>query len=363
MVGQRFRAQTKRWISPHLFRLARLGRCLPPPQGCLIVTFHRIVDAAAIGPFGHTVWGGSPATFAATVAWLKRHFHLITLEELLAALNGHRLPPRALLLTFDDGYRDLFLHAFPILRQLKAPATVFVTTDVIDHADALLWMDRLSYALWTTRNETVECPGLGLIRLADETLRRAAYGRIIGRLKRIDESQRRRELEQLLALLKVTFPSRVAEGVYLSSEEIRTMSRHEISIGSHTCSHPILSRISGSALRREIVESKALLEAMIERPVTAFAYPNGTPADYTDETIALLREAGFRAAMTTVPGVNRLDRQRDPFRLKRIHAGEGSGALQYLLGRTGVIERFPVLRGRSKRDHQIEDAREALAAS
>ena len=343
--GHILRRHTKRLVSPWLFQFGRVGRCLPPSNGCVIVTFHRVADADTLGPFGHTVWGGSCATFAATVAWLQERFHFITLDQLSAAVTDrHRLPPRALLLTFDDGYRDVFLCAFPILNRLNAPAAVFITTDVIDQTEQLLWMDKLSYAVWTTSRDAVEFQDLGEMPLAAEPLRRAAYGRISSRLKCMEASRRDRELDRLFATLNVTLPRRMAEALYLSSDEIRTMSQNGVVIGSHACSHSMLSRLSRSEARREIVESKTRLEAIVESPVTAFAYPNGTAADFTDETVALLREAGFSLAMTTTPGVNRLDGAHDPFRLKRVHAGQNLSELQYFLGLTGVTERFSVRR-------------------
>lgn len=345
MTGDRLRTQTKRLMSPWLFQWGRLGRRLPPSNGCVIVTFHRVIDAEALGPFGHTVWGGSPATFAATVGWIKKRFDVITLDALTAAVNGgDRLPPQALLLTFDDGYRDVFRYALPILKQEKVPAAVFITTDVIDQAKQLLWMDRLSYAIWTTSRDAVKFQSLGVMPLATELLRRTAYGRISSRLKRMDASRRDREIDRLFAALDVTLPRRAAEALYLSSEEIRTMSQDGIAIGSHACSHSMLSRLSRLEARREIFESKERLEAIVGGPITAFSYPNGSAADFTDETVALLREAGFSLAMTTMPGVNRLDGTHDPFRLKRVHAGHNVSELQYLLGLTAVTERFPALR-------------------
>jgi peptidoglycan/xylan/chitin deacetylase (PgdA/CDA1 family) len=101
----------------------------------------------------------------------------------------------------------------------------------------------------------------------------------------------------------------------LSWAEVKIMSRAGIQFGSHTATHPILSRIDRGRAEREIVDSKRAIEAETGASVDAFAYPNGSPADFTQETKSLLRDAGYAYAVTTVAGPN--EPGDDVFELRR----------------------------------------------
>lgn len=103
----------------------------------------------------------------------------------------------------------------------------------------------------------------------------------------------------------------------LSWEMIKEMEAAGISIGSHTLSHAILSRESRERVRREVSQSKEILEGRLKTSVPAFAYPNGTPADFNDTVVNEIKMAGYRHAVTTIPGINRQD--ADPFTLKRVN--------------------------------------------
>ena len=354
------RQAVKRISSPTLFHLGvQVGR-LPPRDGCVIVTFHRVIEAERIGPLDRTIWSGSPDAFERTLRGLQAHFTLISFDELLASLSGAgRLPPRAMLVTFDDGYRDVFLNAFPRLQRAGCPAAIFVTTDLIDQHDELLWTDALSYAFCTTRQDAMELPGRNALHLNGEASRRAACVATVGWLKLVPNDARRRLVDQLLRSLKVTLPRGIASGLYLSSEELLTMSRHGMTIGSHSCSHPILSRLDEAACRRELAESKCRLEAILGTPVRYFAYPNGLPEDYSDRTVGLLREVGFQLAVTTTPGTNRLNGRCDPFRLRRCHGGRNWFDVQDALGRACFQPSSSWLAHRTSRS-RAEAARFAL---
>lgn len=238
-----------------------------------------------------------PAAFRRQLRWLKKHFSLIPLAE-IEKLVLEKKPPRERLcaITFDDGYRNNFLHAFPILRAGGVPATFFLTGDFVDKKIPL-WTDRLEFVL---RREKVS---------VDQKIR--------ARLKNYSSAERQKFLDQLEnkagAKLELTPDSPYAP---LSWPEIQTMAEAGMTFGAHTMSHPILSRLSREEQRRELTEAKKLIERKLGA-CPHFAYPNGQTGDWNQDTLELLRELGWSVAWTTIPRPVRSESD-EPFALPRL---------------------------------------------
>jgi peptidoglycan/xylan/chitin deacetylase (PgdA/CDA1 family) len=193
----------------------------------------------------------SPARFEAHMLALARHgLHAVSVDALSDWLDGGApLPPGAFVLTFDDGFRGVREHALPVLERLRWPFAVFLVSDRIGEEDA-----------WTRASNP------------DGT----------------------------------TYP-------LLDAGELLDLQRRGVALHSHTCSHPSLPSLDDDKLRRELVDSKAALERLLERRVDLLAYPFG----HLDErVVAAARDAGYRAAFSTQPGFNRRDVDR--FRIRRI---------------------------------------------
>lgn len=103
------------------------------------------------------------------------------------------------------------------------------------------------------------------------------------------------------------------------------MNARGVSVGAHTVSHPILSRVSPEQARREIAESKRTIEGELGCPVRNFAYPNGARVDFDDTTKTILSECGFDCALTTIFGTNDDDStdRPDMLELKRMDLVDG----------------------------------------
>ncbi|MEK7316249.1 MAG: polysaccharide deacetylase family protein, partial [Candidatus Eisenbacteria bacterium] len=137
---------------------------------------------------------------------------------------------------------------------------------------------------------------------------------VLNELRSVSDEERAEAVVRLREALRVG-PSRPVPGLMLSWDEAREMSLGGIRFGSHTVSHPILSRVGCDRAWRELEESKSIIEERVGVKVDGFAYPNGTPADFLPETKALLRDSGYRFAVTTSPGTN--DAATDMFELRR----------------------------------------------
>ena len=286
-------------------------------QNVQILTYHRVNDER--DPF-------FPATpirmFTRQLEFLSSHFAMWSLEHAVEGLTKKDLPENVVVLTFDDGYADNYAYAFPILQAYQAPATVFLATDVIG-TERTLWHDRVFVAFRETRaprldlGETAKSVHPYPLTTREEKV--IALTCVLGFLRTLGDEQRDYWIDRLVALLAVDQPQRQPR-LMLTWEEVMTMSAAGISFGSHTCSHPILANLSAARMREEICESQKKIEHYLRKPVTTFAYPNGKSSDFTDTTKAILREAGFTCAVTTVFGNNEIG--QDLFALQRGGAWE-----------------------------------------
>ena len=252
----------------------------------------------------------SPEVFEKQLQYLKKKYTILPLEEALQLLRYGRLPSHALVITFDDGYENNYLYAYPILKRMELPATVFVTTDfVLEHQP--LWVDRLEYACGAGDSPC------NIKEKRDDELRSA--------FKKLSSEEREERLRYLESKTRALINFKGSGNVYapLTNEYLKEMTGCGIQIGAHTKTHPILSHLSFEEARTEIVGSKLALEQHGFAVSSVFAYPNGQLGDWTEKTEQIVRDAGFTAALTTVQGVN--SRETNLLRLKRI-AMDGTDA-------------------------------------
>jgi len=268
-----------------------------PSRGFPILTFHRVNDD--LDPFLPAV---PTAVFAARIAHIARHYRVLAVEDLVERVRQGTAPRNALALTFDDGYRDNLTHAAPILAQHGLPATIFLATGYIGTPD-VPWFDRVALAFKLSRNGEVTLPGCQSLQLKTEGDRLAGLELALGWLKALPDEERRRAVERLVADLR---PRRLGQPkrVMLTWEEVDALRGLGFSIGAHTVTHPILSRVAPERAREEIQGSKDAIERILGVPVRAFAYPNGGPEDYSSTTVRLVQECGFTCAVSTRRGLN-----------------------------------------------------------
>jgi peptidoglycan/xylan/chitin deacetylase (PgdA/CDA1 family) len=267
--------------------------------GVPILVFHRVNDDR--DPFMPSL---PTAVFAARMAHIARHYRILTVEEVATRLQEGRVPRNALAITFDDGYRDNLTHAAPILKRLGLPATVFLVTGHIDTPRSL-WFDDLAAAFKsaTARRVALEDGRSFPLGTVDERL--AALGAALAHLKRLPDGARAGSADGLMAALRAN-PDR-PKRLMLSWAEVDALRGLGFSIGAHTVTHPILSRLALDRAWDEIYGSRTAIENALGHPVRAFAYPNGGPADYNASVIRLVGDAGFTCALTTRRGLNDAD--------------------------------------------------------
>jgi peptidoglycan/xylan/chitin deacetylase (PgdA/CDA1 family) len=301
-----FRAGGKAIRFPALGRgLARWAdRAAPKFQ---ILVYHRVLPVS--DPF--VISMVTVDLFARQMRLLKECYRPVSLDTLIEELDGGRVPPGTVAVTFDDGYRDNYEHAWPVLKACGVPATVYVATGLTG-TRRTSWYDQVLSAL--------RAPGPGRfsfepagVRDADisgaEKRAAVAYG-LLEWLKGFPPAARDAQVAALLAALGK--PPEPEDRLMLDWDEIRAMRASRlIAFGAHTVHHPILSHLPEAEMESEIAGSQRALENALQEPIRHFAYPNGKPGDYTAATQAALKRLGFVSAVTTSPGVN--GRETDRF--------------------------------------------------
>jgi len=263
-----------------------------------ILYYHRVNDDN--DPFFPSL----PASvFEGHMRHIARRYKVVSLAGLLDHLAGGS-PESVVAITFDDGYRDNYEMAFPILQRYGLPATIFLTTGNIDSGDAP-WFETLAYAVKHTSREfldfELDLPRRVWLRTPEERLR--ANGELFAMLRRMPDEERK---SQTCAILRELSPSPpTARGnLMLTWDQVRFMKARGVDFGGHTVTHPYLSRLTREQVGWEISECKRRIEEELQSPVVHFAYPNGREEDFAAWNKELLRNAGYHAAVTTMWGVN-----------------------------------------------------------
>jgi len=239
-------------------------------------------------------------TFRWQMRLLAECFNVMPLHEAIETMRTGRMPARAVAITFDDGYSSFHDLALPVLAEYGLPATVFVTTGHMD-ARSSMWNDMILEAVRQLPPTSLDLRelGMGELPLNGIEQRRRTARILTERCKYLPLPEREAFTAHLQRLAGVA----LQQDLMLDADMLRAMTHKRIEIGGHTVSHPILAKIDDESARREIVENKQQLEAIIGQPVRMFAYPNGKRrADYTAAHIRMLEEAGYSAAFTTEIG-------------------------------------------------------------
>lgn len=288
-----------------------------PGRRVPILMYHRVDEPALCGDRSEPdLISAPPAVFAQEMVWLKDHFQPISLGDLLDASKGRSLPPRAVLLTFDDGTSDFKTHAWPVLERLGIPATVCMPTAYVDRPGAVYWQDRLHQALTRTRSSEFELPELGRISLVTGAQRRMAAARIRDYLHAFPGDVPEAFVTDLEHLLDVqTEPI----GNFLNWDDLRVM-QAGVSVIPHGLTHVRMAGLSADKLRAEVIQPFEDIRAHLGTAWPVFSYPYGS---YDSDVQAALHEAGYSLALSTRAGfadVGDLDR----FALRRVNIYHGT---------------------------------------
>ncbi|MCL5022892.1 MAG: polysaccharide deacetylase family protein [Nitrospirae bacterium] len=294
--------------------LARVTRnilfnLLDPPV--LVLTYHRVTTLHSDSQSPAV----TPQHFREQLRFLKKRFPLVRFED---AWSNIKKP--AVSITFDDGYADNVLEALPVLEEMGVPATFFVCTGTIGAEKEFWWdeLERIVLGDWTFP---------GRFELHDSTFgktwptgsaaeRHALYEALLLLMKEVDALKREHWFVQLRQWAPAGEEWREFNRPMTAEELLRLGRSKWAEVGAHTITHTPLSSLSGEEQWKEIEGSKKCLEYFLGRNITVFSYPFGERCDYTQETVALCKKAGFTKVAANFPG--QTHRWTDFFQIPRL---------------------------------------------
>jgi peptidoglycan/xylan/chitin deacetylase (PgdA/CDA1 family) len=273
----------------------------------------------------------------------------MSLRKLVESLRDGKLPRRAVVITFDDGYADNLINAKPALENYDAPATVFVTSGYVGQEREFWWdeLDRLFLQPGALPGKLRLCVNGGLREwdLGDaahyseaefqqhrhwkawkdggSNPRHFIYHSLWQLMQPLPEGDRQKLRDELICWSGGK-PAARPTHCALSRDELSVLAQGKlIEIGCHTVTHPALSALTAASQEQEIRQSKASLEEVLGECVTSFAYPYGRPCDYTQQTISFVRKAGFSCACST--SASAVTPRTDLYQIPRIQVADCDG--------------------------------------
>jgi peptidoglycan/xylan/chitin deacetylase (PgdA/CDA1 family) len=290
-----------------------------------VLLYHRIdARGAAQSQINPDITTASPELFERQLRHLTRFYQPVRGEDVLAASVGNgALPARAVLLTFDDGYRDFLDFAWPLLKKYSVPAVVFLPTAFVDDPERLFWSDALWQMVSRTDLGRIEVPGWGEAPLLTLAERLATFRRLIDWVKAVRPGPRAEHLARLVDLFGVRpEPTRSI----MSWSEVRQLAADGVTMAAHTRTHERLDQLARDQIDWEVDGCRADLVRELGAFTPLFAYPYGNANDLA---VASLKKAGFTIGFTTLCGINNLNRTH-PLLLRRddAHASMARFALR-----------------------------------
>jgi len=261
-----------------------------------VVTFHRVMPAAERNSTdADPLWTISTELFGAVLSFLARHYNPVTLSDVLASRMGRRaLPRRAVLITFDDGWRDNLDYAYPLLRRFGMPAALFTTTEILDEKSVCWWQEVLLWALRTGRRTVRE---LNLDAREDEA--GSGIAPELALLLRYSELESSRRIE-LLEPLTSELEQRQVRAQMLDSGSLSDLAAGGVEIGVHGATHLPLTALADPADDLARSRSKIALCTKLAQPVS-LSFPHGR---YDQRVLDAARRLGFKLLFSSDAIVN-----------------------------------------------------------
>ncbi|WP_263106276.1 polysaccharide deacetylase family protein [Kitasatospora sp. DSM 101779] len=264
-----------------------------------------------------------PRSFGAQLDRMRRLANPVSLSDVERAVTeGRPLPPRSVLITFDDADRTVYTHALPMLAARGIPAAAFVIAELIGTDRAFWWHEAAYLARHGGRARLL--PG-------------GPPGRLLARLRELPDPDRRRCLQEL----RVSADRRPPRQEQLRPEDLRALRDADVAIGNHTLGHPSLARCDDSTVHTEITGAHLALSQWLGEAPTAFAYPDG---GYDPRADAVLRRLGYRLGFLSDHRLGpRLPAH--PLRISRLQVDSTTGTRRFDTILSGLEPAVQRLRG------------------
>jgi len=285
--------------------LVAIIRNLFGQKGIRILAYHKIDN----NEFDDLNMSIPVSDFEVQIKYLSKYYHVLSLLDYVRSIqNRKKIKKNTVVITFDDGYKDNYTNAFPIIKKYHVPITIFLTVTPISTGQSL-WYEVIVHMIKNSKIKELDLSdyGMGHIILNSSSDKQAAIYQIVSNAKTMPENQRQNLIDCLRQKLIIEDNNNQnkddIENLMLSWDEMREMKNHGVTFGSHTMNHPILTQIPLETAEMEIKKSKEIIEKELGEKISLFTYPNGGSEDFNEDIIDIIRKSGFSCACSLIPGV------------------------------------------------------------
>jgi peptidoglycan/xylan/chitin deacetylase (PgdA/CDA1 family) len=336
--------KAKEWILKLFFSIPFNNRMFFNVHDICFITYHSISQPSSAFPEILEL-NVKPSIFEDHMKYLSRYYNPISMSYAEQILSGDAKPIKnAVVVSFDDGYKDNLSNALPILKKYNIPATIFLTSGLIN-TDRRLWLIELYLDIFRTKVNLVEVETSNgavkiVIPLDGINDKYNAMLRLRDYLKNIKSEVREKTLENLHFQLRQNHSNYDTDHLtMLSWQDVLKLKKEGISFGSHTVNHLSLESETEDSVNWEAKESKRIIEDRIQSEITAFAYPGNAGKGFTENTKNIIQKAGYKSSYLFSTGKSFNKVGCDLFELNR---GEVLGSTPELAGEISVL--LPVMR-------------------
>jgi peptidoglycan/xylan/chitin deacetylase (PgdA/CDA1 family) len=285
-------------IKRQIIKRGRLASTLWPlrSSGLYCFNFHRIGNAKD-AQFDPCVYSCDADNFEKYLEFFQENFRIIDLNELYSIIKiGEPIKERLALITFDDGYRDNYDVAYPILKRMAIPAIFFVTTSLIG-SNVVPWWDEIAWHVRKLAGQTFKLNNWPDPITLPTTIDAESIRRVLNRIKSFP-AKIELQLQELRVFTDQEIPAELSNNLFVQWEHLKELEQNGISIGAHSHTHRILSSLNREDLIFELTESKRLLENYLNKPIESLSYPVGGESTYNNSMFKLLDNIGYQVGFT-----------------------------------------------------------------
>lgn len=301
----------------------------------LILTYHRIVENKNQIDSEINSISVTTKTFERQIKLLKKKFNLVSIEEILKINNKYK---KNLAITFDDGYKDNLTHAVPILEKYEVPATIYITTRFLENKLDMWWYE-IEKIIW--QKDKLDFNFLNkkyYFEIKEENNKKKCYKKLSLLFKSLNYFDQNKLLEQITKTKeRIQFKDKILN----KSDLIQLNQRKNITIGSHTHTHANLAILSDNDCKKELLNSKKILENILNKEIVHFAFPYGSKKDAGLRESNLVKEAGYQTAVTTQLGG---EINNNLYLIPRVHIGENHDGWKLLIKLTWIYKIYYYIR-------------------
>ena len=266
----------------------RIGKIMP--RGAILL-YHRVAPATGDDPQLLTV---TNEHFKEHLQILRNYYHPASIARLAAGSGMGWITPGSVAVTFDDGYLDNLIHAAPLLEEFKIPAEVYVASNAVN--------GKIEF-YWDVLQRVMQCGPDWNVELPPDTAAREQYVQECEKIKFMRPGERMEYLDKILKKAGTLMPHNSSDCRPMDLNGLKKLSGFKmISIGAHTVNHTFLAALPADLQQQEIEDSKKSLESVIGRKIDGFSYPYGSLSSYNQQTVGLVKKAGFKYAVSNHSG-------------------------------------------------------------